>query len=190
MTEETEVLDVTPPKTIEELFEEYDLQPNKFDIITHPSSILKEVANEVEDFGDETKQLIVDMFYTLKTQEGIGLAAPQIGVSKRVVVLMFDAPLLMINPTIVAREGKQTQEEGCLSIPGYFEKVKRAEHIRVVYQNDEGVQMDLEARGIAAQCIQHEIDHLDGKLFVDRLSPMRKLQSKKKIEKAYANLIT
>jgi peptide deformylase len=127
------------------------------------------------------------MFDTMYAAPGIGLAATQVNVAKRLLVIdlseRHDRPLVLINPELVTREGVEETEEGCLSVPGYFEKVTRAEKIRVRALDRHGKPMELEAEGLLAVCIQHEIDHLDGKLFVDYLSELKRTRIRKKLEK-------
>jgi peptide deformylase len=118
---------------------------------------------------------------------GIGLAATQVNVAKRVLVIdlseQHDQPLALINPEILERAGVEETEEGCLSVPGYFDKVTRAETIRVRALDRDGKQIEFDADGLLAVCIQHEIDHLDGKLFVDYLSELKRTRIRKKLEK-------
>ena len=120
---------------------------------------------------------------------GVGLAATQVDVHQRVIVIDVseekDAPLFLINPEIIEKDGVKESEEGCLSVPGFFEKVKRAEHIRVKALNREGQPFEFEARDLLAVCVQHEMDHLDGKLFVDYISPLKRQRIKKKLEKIH-----
>ncbi len=166
------------------------------DILTFPDSRLARKSTPVETVSDETRQLIDDMFETMYVAEGVGLAAPQVGVTKRVIVLDCGArereeesplrpiePIALVNPVIKAREGKITWEEGCLSVPGYTDEVDRAAKITVEALDRDGQTMTLEAEGLLAVCIQHEIDHLEGVLFVDRLSRLKQVLVKKKLKK-------
>jgi peptide deformylase len=127
------------------------------------------------------------MFETMYAAPGIGLAATQVNVAKRVLVIdlseQHDQPLALINPEVLERSGIEETEEGCLSVPGYFDKVTRAEKIRVRALDLNGKQIEFDAEGLLAVCIQHEIDHLDGKLFVDYLSELKRTRIRKKLEK-------
>jgi peptide deformylase len=127
------------------------------------------------------------MLETMYAAPGIGLAASQVNVQKRIIVIDIseekNAPLCFINPEILTLSGKEEMEEGCLSVPGIFEKVSRADKVKVKALNREGLEFELEADGLLAVCIQHEIDHLEGKLFVDYLSTLKRLRAKKKLEK-------
>lgn len=127
------------------------------------------------------------MLETMYGAPGIGLAATQVNVAKRVIVVDVsekqDEPLVLINPELLETAGEEEMEEGCLSVPGYYEKVKRAEKIRVKALDREGEQFEREMDGLLAVCVQHEIDHLDGKLFVDYLSNLKRQRIRKKLEK-------
>lgn len=158
-------------------------EPSLLDIVTWPNEVLSTKCEDVTEFNDELKHLIIDMYYTMRIHDGIGLAAPQIGKNIRLTTIMLEQPLILINPCIIQTEGKQTTEEGCLSVPGYFSNVTRAEKIRVVYQNEEGVHNQLTAKGFAAVVIQHELEHLDGKVFVENLSPIKQFRAKQKVKK-------
>ena len=142
----------------------------------YPDPVLKRKAAPVTTFDTELRQLAGDMLDTMYAAPGVGLAAPQVGVSRRLIVLDCSPkegerqPLVAVNPEIIASEGECCEEEGCLSVPEYYAKVTRSEQVRVRFQDLEGVSRELEASGLWAICFQHEIDHLDGVLFVDRLS--------------------
>ena len=127
------------------------------------------------------------MFETMYQAPGIGLAATQVNVAKRVVVIDIsedkDQPLCLINPEILERDGIEQMEEGCLSVPGVYELVSRADHIRMRALDRDGNPFEMEAEGLLAVCIQHELDHLDGKLFVDYLSSLKRQRIRKKLEK-------
>jgi peptide deformylase len=137
---------------------------------------------------DEVRRLVDDMFETMYAAPGVGLAATQVDVHRRVLVADVSEdrsrPLCFINPEIILREGTQTLEEGCLSVPGYYETVARAERVRVRALDRAGESFELDADGLLAVCVQHEIDHLDGKLFVDYLSELKRLRIRKRLEKA------
>ncbi len=157
------------------------------EILKFPDERLRTRAKPVDAVTDETRQLVDDMFETMYAAPGIGLAATQVNVHQRVIVIDVssdkDQPLCLINPEIIERDGVEQYEEGCLSVPGIYETVERAEHIRVRALNREGETFELETGELLAICIQHEIDHLEGKLFVDYLSPLKRNRIKKKLEK-------
>jgi peptide deformylase len=136
---------------------------------------------------DTIRRLVADMAETMYEAPGIGLAATQVDVHKRVVVIDVSedrsALMAFINPEIVERDGEQVCEEGCLSVPGIYEKVTRAERVKVKALNEHGEPFELEAHGLLAVCIQHEIDHLDGKVFVEYLSPLKLGRIKAKLAK-------
>jgi peptide deformylase len=136
---------------------------------------------------DSVRQLVDDMFETMYAAKGIGLAATQVNVHKRVLVAdvseQKDRPLVLINPEILDREEVGTMQEGCLSVPGFYEDVDRAQRIRVRALGRDGQAFEMEADGLLAVCIQHEIDHLDGKLFVDYISELKRTRIRKKLEK-------
>jgi peptide deformylase len=148
------------------------------DIRLFPDPVLREVATEVKGFDPELDKLVMDMAETMYTASGIGLAAPQIGVAKRVVVVdtsdTRDQLLVFINPTIELKNGRVSSEEGCLSIPDYRESVRRSARITVEYQDLSGAFHKLEAGDLLAICLQHEIDHLNGILFIDHLSRLKR----------------
>lgn len=156
-------------------------------VLTFPDERLRTVATPVEEVNEEIKTLVDDMFDTMKDEKGIGLAATQINVHKRVVVMDVsdeqDEPRVFINPEIIAKEGSTISEEGCLSVPNNYAKVDRAEKVTVKALDRDGKSFELEAEGLLAVCIQHELDHLKGKLFVDYLSPLKRNRIKKKLEK-------
>ena len=146
-------------------------------ILRYPDPRLHKRAAPVAVVDDSIRQLVADMAETMYEAPGIGLAATQVDVHQRVVVIdtSDDRTRLMafINPEIIEKSGEQTCEEGCLSVPGIYEKVTRAERVRVKALNEQGEPFELEAEGLLAVCIQHEIDHLDGKVFVEYLSPLK-----------------
>jgi peptide deformylase len=156
-------------------------------ILHFPDPRLRQVAAPVETVDDEIRQLVDDMAETMYDAPGIGLAATQINVHKRVIVIDISPErsslLVLINPEITAGDGKQTLEEGCLSVPGIYEKVTRFEKITVRALDREGKPYELDAEELLAVCIQHEIDHLDGKVFVDYLSPLKQQRIDKKLQK-------
>ena len=152
-----------------------------------PDSRLRNVAGPVEKVDDEIRQLVDDMFETMYDAPGIGLAAIQINVPQRVIVIDISEdksePLCLINPEILEKEGEESMDEGCLSVPEIYETVTRAEKIRVRALDRDGKSFEMDADGLLAVCIQHEIDHLDGKLFVDYLSNLKRQRIRKKLEK-------
>ena len=156
-------------------------------ILHFPDPRLRIKARPVARVDQNIRRLIDDMFETMYAAPGIGLAATQVNVARRVITLDVsenkDQPVCLINPEILAREGAEQMEEGCLSVPGVYELVERAEKVRVRALNRDGESFEIDAEGLLAVCIQHEIDHLDGKLFVDYLSEMKRSRIRKKLEK-------
>jgi len=148
-------------------------------VLTYPDPLLHQRANAVVEFDDNLGKFLDDLRETMYVYEGIGLAATQVGVMKRAVVIDVsperNSLLELVNPQIISSDGGLvTCEEGCLSVPDYREIVKRDRIVRVVAHNRRGQRIELEAEGILARCIQHELDHLEGVLFVDRLSGLKK----------------
>ncbi len=160
----------------------------KLQILEYPDPRLRTVAAKVDEVTDKTRALIDDMFETMYAAPGIGLAATQVNVHQRVLVTDVSddnsQPLVLINPEILESEGDAWSDEGCLSVPEIYEKVARAESIKVKALDRNGKPVQLEAEGLLAVCIQHEMDHLEGKLFVDYLSELKRQRIRKKIEKA------
>lgn len=156
-------------------------------ILHFPDERLRTIAAPVEEVDDTLRQLIDDMFETMYDAPGIGLAATQVDVHKRLIVIDVseekNQPLVFINPEILESEGEEQMDEGCLSVPGIYEAVTRAEKIKVSALDRDGNPFELETDGLLAVCIQHEIDHLNGKLFVDHLSRLKQQRIKKKLEK-------
>lgn len=157
------------------------------EILTLPDPRLKKVAAEVTVFDDQLSQLASDMLETMYAAPGIGLAATQVDHHIRLVVIDVSEdnsqPLVMVNPVITAKDGIQTHEEGCLSVPGIYAKVKRADQVTVRYQDLSGQVQELTAEGLLAVCIQHELDHLKGIVFLDHLSVLKRKLALKKLEK-------
>ena len=157
------------------------------DVLQFPDERLRTVAKPIDEVNSEIKQLVADMFETMREEKGIGLAATQVNKHVRLVVMDVseeqNEPRVFINPEIVNKEGSTISEEGCLSVPGNYAKVDRAEKVTVKALDGEGEPYELEADGLLAICIQHELDHLDGKLFVDYLSPLKRQRIRKKLEK-------
>lgn len=156
-------------------------------ILQYPDPRLRRKAEAVTEVTDEVRKLVDDMAETMYHAPGIGLAAIQIGVAQRVVVIDLSEDhnqlQVFINPEIVTSDGEQVMEEGCLSVPGIFESVTRAGAVRVRALDREGRPFEIEANGLLATCIQHEIDHLNGKVFVDYLSRLKQERIRKKLEK-------
>jgi peptide deformylase len=159
----------------------------KLKILEFPDPRLRTKATPVEAVDDALRTLIADMLETMYTAPGIGLAATQVDVHKRLLVADVSPdqsePHAFINPEILEKDGVIVSDEGCLSVPGYYEEVERAEHIRLRYLDGNGEEQEMEAEGLLAICIQHEIDHLDGKLFVDYLSEAKRQRIRKKLLK-------
>ena len=159
----------------------------KLTILEFPDPRLRTRAKPVEAVDDALRQLVDDMFETMYAAPGIGLAATQVDVHKRLLVADVSTeknePLVLINPEIVAKDGVEVTEEGCLSVPGYYEEVERAEHVRVRYLDRDGNPAESDFDGLLAVCVQHEMDHLDGKLFVDYLSEAKRQRIRKRLEK-------
>ncbi len=158
-------------------------------ILEFPDKRLRTVAEEVSQVDDNIRILVDDMLETMYAAKGVGLAATQVNVHKRIIVMDVseekNEPLCLINPEIIQKDGVEESEEGCLSVPGFFEKVSRAEHIKIKALNRDGESYELEARDLLAVCIQHEMDHLEGKLFVDYLSAFKRGRIKSKLEKIH-----
>ena len=156
-------------------------------ILHFPDPRLRTVAKAIKEFDDNLKQLVNDMFETMYEAPGIGLAATQ--VDRHIRLLVMDVsegrnqPRCLINPELLVAEGEEEMDEGCLSVPGFYEKVRRADHIRVRTQDVSGATSEFEAEGLEAVCIQHEMDHLEGKLFVDYLSNLKRNRIRSKLIK-------
>ncbi|MEA2048959.1 MAG: peptide deformylase [Campylobacterota bacterium] len=164
------------------------------EIVVYPDKRLKCISKEVDSFNGALHDLLDDMYDTMRAKNGVGLAAIQIGIDQRVLVINIpmevgegeeDQPkentLEMINPVIVEQDGTEKFQEGCLSVPGIYEEVERAKHVKVAYFDREGKQHTIEDDDFLAVAIQHEIDHLDGKVFIEKLSYMKR----KKFEKEW-----
>ena len=158
------------------------------EILHYPDKRLRKVAKPVENVNEVIKKLVDEMFETMYTAPGIGLAATQVNVHQKVIVIDVsedkNQPLCLINPEILAEEGTESCDEGCLSVPDVYEIVERSEKVTVKALNQNGDEYTLEADGLLAVCIQHEIDHLKGKLFVDYLSPLKFQRIKKRLLKS------
>ena len=156
-------------------------------ILEYPDKRLRTVAKPVKKINDAVNKLIKDMFDTMYNAPGIGLAATQVNSHQRIIVIDVSEnqndPISLINPEIIDKSGEIESEEGCLSVPSYYENVKRANNIRVKSLDQNGDTVQTNASGVLAICIQHEIDHLDGILFVDHLSKLKQKRLKKKTHK-------
>jgi len=156
-------------------------------ILHFPDPRLRTVAKPVDQVDDNVRRLLDDMLETMYAAPGIGLAATQVNVDKRIVVIDIseerNKPLHLINPEILELDGVEEMEEGCLSVPGVYELVQRADRVKIRALGRDGEPFELQADGLLAVCIQHEIDHLDGKLFVDYLSQLKRTRIRKKLEK-------
>lgn len=160
------------------------------EILEYPDKRLRTIAKPVTEVTDKIRKVIDDMFETMYEAPGIGLAATQVDVHLRIVTMDLsedkDEPLVFINPEVTVLEGElESMQEGCLSVPGFYEDVTRIEHCLVKALDRNGKSFELEARGLLAVCIQHELDHLEGKLMVDYLSPLKRNRIKSKLEKQH-----
>ena len=157
----------------------------KLTILEFPDPRLRIRATSVVSVDKALKSLISDLFETMYEAPGIGLAATQVDVHKRLLVADVSAdktePYALVNPVILQKDGVTVSEEGCLSVPGYYEEIERAEHIRVRFLDRDGEEHEMDAEGLLAVCIQHEVDHLDGKLFVDYLSEAKRQRIRKRL---------
>ena len=158
------------------------------EILIYPDERLREIARPVDSFEPALAELVDDMFETMYEERGIGLAATQIDEHRRLFVADVSedrsGALAFVNPEILAREGAIESEEGCLSIPGINETIERAERIRVRAQDAKGKTFEQDLEGLIAICFQHELDHLEGRLFIDYLSPLKQQRIRKKMQKA------
>jgi peptide deformylase len=172
---------------IHQIHEPDSTRMTRLTILEYPDPRLRTVAQPVQAVDDDVRRLIDDMLETMYASSGIGLAATQVNVHRRVLVADVSEdhrqPHAFVNPEVIAREQVGTSQEGCLSVPGIFDDVERAQRIRVRALGRDGKPFELDAEGLLAVCIQHEIDHLDGKLFVDYLSELKRQRIRKKLEK-------
>lgn len=153
-------------------------------ISEYPDPVLRESAKPVEEFDEKLKAFIEDMWETMKAYDGVGLAAPQVGVSRQVAVIEWnDKRYVLINPRIIESDGKDIREEGCLSAPGFYEEVARPSRIVVEAFDEEGNPRRIEEEGFMARALAHEIDHLQGHLFFDHLSPLKRQMIERKLKK-------
>ena len=156
-------------------------------VLHYPDPNLRKIAMPIESIDADIRRLAQDMLETMYDERGIGLAATQVNIQKRLIVMDLseekNAPLILVNPEITAAEGSEESQEGCLSVPGYYEKVTRSEKICYRYLGIDGQIVEDKADGLLSVCIQHEIDHLDGKLFIDYISPLKRQMLQKKLKK-------
>jgi peptide deformylase len=158
-------------------------------IVKYPEPVLSQPGEPVTEFNNELRKLVADMFETTYASQGIGLAAPQVGVSKRLTVIdvsMGKDPkdrLVLVNPEIISSDGKLYEEEGCLSFPDIREKIVRAAKVRIRAQDENGKWFELDGEELLARCMQHEIDHLNGMLFIFRMSGLKRDLNLRKIRK-------
>ncbi len=163
------------------------------EVVKYPDPVLARRGEPVTNFGPDLKSLVDEMFESMYAAQGIGLAAPQISISQRITVIDVsfqknpEEKLALINPEIILREGKQVEEEGCLSLPDIREKVQRAARVKVRAQNVSGEWFEVEGEELLARALQHEIDHLDGILFIDRLSRLKRDLVLRRIRKLQKN---
>ncbi len=164
----------------------------KLEILEFPDPRLRKIAAPIATVDDAIRNIIDDMFETMYDAPGIGLAATQVNIHQRIVVIDVseekDEPLVFINPEVTVLEGEpHAMQEGCLSVPGFYEDVTRIDHVLVKALDRDGNAFELESNDLLAVCIQHELDHLDGKLFVDYISPLKRTRIRKKLEKIHRN---
>ncbi|ASP37990.1 peptide deformylase [Bacterioplanes sanyensis] len=160
------------------------------DILEYPDPRLRNIAKPVAEVDDRIRRIIDDMFDTMYDAPGIGLAATQVNVHERIITIDVSEdnsePLVFINPDITVLDGDiESMQEGCLSVPGFYEEISRIEHCLVKALDRNGQSFEMECRGLLAVCIQHEVDHLDGKLMVDYLSPLKRKRIKDKLDKKH-----
>ena|SRR5436189_3244799 len=162
---------------------------NRLKIVHYPAPVLLKVGKPVERFGDEFRSVVNEMYEVMEKAGGVGLAAPQVGISKRFFVM--DVPEdqggrqrhAIVNPTVLRVEGEQFGDEGCLSFPGLYQKVKRDMRVIVSGQDETGEDIELDLTGLAARCVLHETDHCDGIVFLDRMTPLKRELAKRKIKR-------
>ena len=161
---------------------------NKLEVLHFPDKRLREIAAPVKKVNNEIKNIIEQMFFTMYEEKGIGLAATQVNIHKRIIVIDVsenkDEKIFLINPEIISlSDDIDTMEEGCLSVPGFYETGSRPKMVKVSSLDYDGKRIEIEANGLLSTCIQHEIDHLNGKLFVDHISSLKRSRIEKKITK-------
>ena len=162
-------------------------------IVKYPEPVLSQPGEPVNEFNAELRKLVADMFETMYASQGVGLAAPQVGVSKRVTVVDLsmgknaEEKLVLINPEVISSDGRLYEEEGCLSFPDIREKIVRAANVRVRAQDASGKWFEMDGEDLLSRCFQHEIDHLDGILFLARMSALKRSLNLRKIRKMQAD---
>ena len=157
---------------------------NILEILHYPNAVLLKKSEPVEKFDDELAKLIKSLFATMHASNGVGLAAPQVGILKKLAVIEYDDnKIVLINPKVVEKKGLQDDEEGCLSFPGIYAHVKRPQWVKIETLDEQGNKKFIEAEGYTARAVLHEMDHLDGKLFIDYLSNLKKNAIRKKVSK-------
>ena len=161
---------------------------NRLEVLHFPDKRLRKIAAPVKKVDNEIKNIIEQMFFTMYEEKGIGLAATQVNIHKRIIVIDVsenkDKKIFLINPEIISlSDDIDTMEEGCLSVPGFYETVSRPKTVKVSSLDYDGKKIEIEANGLLSTCIQHEIDHLNGKLFVDHISSLKRSRIEKKITK-------
>lgn len=158
-------------------------------IVKYPEPVLSQPGEPVTEFNDELRKLVADMFETTYANQGIGLAAPQVGVSKRVTVIDLsmgkdpEDKIVLVNPEITSQAGRLYEEEGCLSFPEIREKIVRAARVSIRAQDEHGKWFEMDGEELLSRCFQHEIDHLDGVLFITRMSPLKRSLNLRKIRR-------
>lgn len=161
-------------------------------VLKFPDERLRTVAQPIKDVDTRVQNIVDDMLQTMREEKGIGLAATQVDIHQRIVVIDVSAdysePMVLINPQIIDKQGSISSEEGCLSVPNNYAKIERAKSITVQALDRDGKEYQIQADGLLAKCIQHELDHLDGKLFVDYLSALKRQRIKKKLAKDHRQL--
>ena len=154
------------------------------EIKKYPDPVLKKKSEPVEIFDEDLEKFVKDLFMAMHVHDGVGLAAPQVGVLKKIAVIEYEGKsYVLINPKVVDQKGTQVSEEGCLSFPGIYANVLRPQWVKIEAQNEKGELQTLEAEGYTARAFLHEMDHLNGKLFIDYLSTLKRNAIKKKISK-------
>lgn len=157
---------------------------NVLEVIHYPNPVLKKSSQPVEIFDDELSRFVKDLFSAMRVHDGVGLAAPQVGVLKKIAVVEYeDKSYVLINPKVLDQKGLQEGEEGCLSFPGIYANVQRPEWVKIETQDEHGSTNIIEAEGYTARAFLHEMDHLNGKLFIDYLSNIKRTAIRKKIAK-------
>ncbi len=154
------------------------------EIRVFPDPVLREKTQPIEDFGDSLREILQDMWDSMLAHDGVGLAGPQVGISLEITVIQIkENRYVLINPEILEERGEQVDEEGCLSFPGIFEKVRRPEWVRIRALNEHGEPYEIEGNGLLARAVTHEIDHLRGVLLLDHLSPLKRGMIKRRLKK-------